>query len=138
MTFPILHRTTVLVLNRHWLAIATVTPVVLDRHLKEDGEARREEMAGLIAAACANIGLPEPQVVVADKHSALEGAPSAWPSARAPAWMRWRLPATLASRALTHAVIRFDKPVQGPVMLGAGRFVGLGLCRPIETSEVEP
>lgn len=111
---------------------ATVTPIVLDRHLKERGTARQEESAGQIAAACRNIGLPEPEAVVVDKHSAIEGAPSAYPSGNAPRWMNWRLPPSLASRQLTHAVIRFAEPIDGPVILGAGRFVGLGLCRPVE------
>jgi CRISPR-associated protein Csb2 len=51
--------------------------------------------------------------------------------------MRWQVPASLASRALTHAVIRFSEPVAGPVILGAGRFVGLGLCRPLDNAEDE-
>lgn len=109
---------------------ATVTPIVLDRHLKEQGEAREDEMKTQIAAACRNIGLPEPSAIVTDKHAALEGVPSAYPSGKSPAWMRWRLPGALSSRQLTHAVIRFSEPVSGPVMLGAGRHVGMGLCRP--------
>lgn len=111
---------------------ATVTPIALDRHLKEKGEARQGEIAVQAAAACRNIGLPEPESVVADKHSAVEGAPSAYPSGSSPAWMRWRLPHSLASRQLTHAVIHFAEPVEGPVLLGAGRFLGLGLCRPLD------
>jgi CRISPR-associated protein Csb2 len=111
---------------------ASVLPIVLDRHLKEKGEARQDETAAQIAAACRNIGLPEPVSIVPDKHSAIEGAPSAYPSGGAPSWMRWRVPATLTSRSLTHAVIRFAKPIAGPVILGAGRFVGLGLCRPLD------
>lgn len=110
---------------------ATVTPIVLDRHLKQEGEARQQEAAAQIAAACRNIGLPEPEAIVVDKHSAIEGAPSAYPSGKAPRWMHWRLPPSLASRQLTHAVIRFAEPIDGPVILGAGRFVGLGLCLPI-------
>ena len=47
--------------------------------------------------------------------------------------MNWRLPPSLASRQLTHAVIRFAEPIDGPVILGAGRFVGLGLCRPLDS-----
>jgi CRISPR-associated protein Csb2 len=82
--------------------------------------------------ACRNISLPEPEAVVIDKHSAIEGVPSAYPSGKSPRWMNWRLPPSLASRQLTHAVIRFAEPVDGPVILGAGRFVGLGLCRPID------
>lgn len=111
---------------------ATVTPIVLDRHLKATGAARQEEIAALIAEACRNIGLPEPEAVFPDKHSAITGAPSAAPSGHAPAWLRWRLPGALASRQLTHAVIRFARPVAGPLILGAGRFVGLGLCRPLD------
>lgn len=111
---------------------ATVTPIVLDRHLKERGGAREDEIAVQIAGACRNIGLPQPETIVADKHSAFEGAPSAYPSGASPAWMRWRLPQSLASRQLTHAVVRFSEPVEGPVILGAGRFLGLGLCRPLD------
>jgi CRISPR-associated protein Csb2 len=111
---------------------ATVTPMALDRYLKEKGGARELEIATQIAGACRNIDLPEPETIIADKHSAVEGAPSAYPSGKSPAWFRWRLPPSLASRWLTHAVIRFAEPVDGPVLLGSGRFVGLGLCRPID------
>lgn len=114
---------------------ATVTPIVLDRHLKKKGEGRQEEIVSQIKAACRNIGLPEPSIVVPDKHSAVEGAPSAWRSGNSPIWMNWRLPASIASRQLTHAVIHFDNSVQGPVLLGAGRFAGLGLCRPFPNRE---
>jgi CRISPR-associated protein Csb2 len=111
---------------------ATLTPIALDRHLKKEDGAREDEIKALIAAACVNIGLPEPSRIAIDKHSALEGAPSAYPSGKAPAWMRWHLPSSLASRLLVHAVIQFPSPVEGPVILGAGRFVGLGLCRPLD------
>jgi CRISPR-associated protein Csb2 len=111
---------------------ATITPIALDRHLKKEGQAREDEIEAQVAGACRNIGLPEPVAVIADKHSALEGVPSAYPSGKSPEWMRWRLPASLASRQLTHAVIRFAAPVAGPVILGAGRYVGVGLCRPID------
>jgi CRISPR-associated protein Csb2 len=111
---------------------ASATPIVLDRHLKETGcERRQAEIEQLVRQACANTGLTEPKRVVAGKHSAIEGAPSGYPSGGAPRWTRWRLPESLASRQLTHAVIEFGEPVRGPVILGAGRFVGLGLCLPL-------
>ncbi len=119
-------------IGRH-SSFATVTPIALDRHLKEIGRAREIEITAQIAAACRNIGLPEPEKIVTDKHSAIEGAPSAHPSANSPSWMRWRLPQSLASRQLIHAVISFPEPVDGPVILGAGRFLGLGLCRPLHS-----
>ena len=31
-----------------------------------------------------------------------------------------------------HADIRFEAPVSGPLLLGAGRYFGLGLCLPVE------
>lgn len=114
---------------------ATVTPIVLDRHLKEKSDARQEEIISQIKSACTNVGLPEPDTVIPDKHSAIEGAPSAQPSGKAPEWTRWMLPSSLNSRFLTHALIRFSAPVDSPVILGAGRFVGLGLCRPIHNAE---
>ncbi len=112
---------------------ATCTPVVLDRHLKAKGNAERTaEVERLLRQACTSIGLPEPARIAAGKHSAVNGAPSAYPSGRAPRWTRWRLPSSLASRQLVHAVLQFDEPVNGPVILGAGRFVGLGLCRALD------
>jgi CRISPR-associated protein Csb2 len=118
------------------MAWATATPIVLDRHLKETvGEARQTEIENLLRRACVNIGLPEPERVAAGKHAAIEGVPSAYPSGCAPSWTGWRLPPSLASRQLIHAVLQFRDPVRGPVMLGAGRFVGLGLCRAFDRAE---
>jgi CRISPR-associated protein Csb2 len=109
---------------------ATCTPILLDRHLKAKGNAERDaEIQTLLCRACSNIGLPKPARISAGKHSAVQGAPSAYPSGRAPRWTGWRLPESLAGRQLTHAVLQFEEPVRGPVILGAGRFVGLGLCR---------
>jgi CRISPR-associated protein Csb2 len=119
--------------SRTW---ASATPIVLDRRLKkQDAAGRAAEMEALVRSACINIDLPEPERIVLGKHSALEGAPPAYPSHGAPAWMGWRLSQSLASRRLTHAVIRFKDPVRGPVLIGAGRFVGLGLCRSLDRAE---
>lgn len=112
---------------------ATCTPIVLDRHLKaKTNAARDEEVCELVAHACVNIGLPMPARVVAGKHSAIAGAPSAYPSGGAPRWTGWRLPKSIGSRQLTHAVIQFDERVRGPLLLGAGRFIGLGMCRALD------
>ncbi len=105
---------------------ASVTPIALDRHPKAEGD-----VEAIIATACDRIGLPKPTRVVAGKHAAIRGAPSARPGAGAPGWVGWRLPAPLTGRRLSHAVIEFAEPVAGPVLLGAGRFVGLGLCLPL-------
>lgn len=109
---------------------ASVTPIVLDRHLKQKSES---EIRGIVAAACERTGLPRPARIQTGKHSAVEGAPSARPSAGAPPWTGWKVPKSLATRSLIHAVIDFGCETSGPVVLGAGRFTGLGLCRRLES-----
>jgi CRISPR-associated protein Csb2 len=108
---------------------STVTPIALDRH--PDPQRADEEAADIIAAACLRIGLPKPSEVRIHKHPAITGAISAWPAGGAPRWTGWARPGPLANRPLTHATLRFKDPVAGPVILGAGRFFGLGLCLPI-------
>ena len=107
---------------------ASVTPIVLDRHLKRYDDDKVRE---LIADSCANAGLPRPDParIQVGKHSAIEGSPPAWQVSGAPAWTRWRIPKALESRLRLHAVIDFGREVAGPVLLGAGRYTGLGLCR---------
>lgn len=107
---------------------ASVTPIVLDRHPKAPGDAE-----AAVATACTRIGLPRPAAVVLAPHAAIVGAPGVQGAARRP-WTRWRLPESLRGRPLTHAVITFAEVVQGPVLLGAGRFCGLGLCLPLEAA----
>lgn len=109
--------------SRVW---ASVTPVFLDRFPRKDDP---EEEAGIVAAACRNIGLPEPVEIQLHKHSAVSGAPSAYFSGRGD----WSLPrdSHFRARPRRHVVLRFDEPVEGPVILGAGRFHGFGLCLPL-------
>jgi CRISPR-associated protein Csb2 len=38
-------------------------------------------------------------------------------------------------RACVHAQIEFAEPVRGPVLVGAGRYLGYGLCLPRELRE---
>ena len=106
----------------------SVTPIVLERYLKRRDDAEARE---LVALACENAGLPRPNPdrIRVGKHSAFSGAPAARPLAGEPSWMRWKMPKWLESRQRVHAVIDFEQKVRGPVLLGAGRFTGLGLCR---------
>ena len=109
---------------------ASVTPMVLDRHLKRHDD---EEIRELVAGACEHVGLPRPNVarIQAGKHAAFAGVPPAQRLAREPPWARWQVPGSFRTRWLTHVVIDFEREVSGPVMLGAGRFTGLGLLRPL-------
>ena len=111
--------------SRLW---ASVTPIVLERHLKRKDDA---EIRELVAQACENTRLPRPKMerIQVGKHSAVEGVPPARPLTGEPPWMRWKTPNSLASRLLIHTIIDFEHEVSGPVLLGAGRFTGLGLCR---------
>lgn len=102
--------------SRTW---ATVTPMVLDRYPKPRPG---KDITAIVANACAAIGLPAPVAIEVHRHSAARGAPSCH---------AWRLDRHLAGRLLAHMVLTFDTPVRGPVILGAGRFRGLGLCLPV-------
>lgn len=101
---------------RFW---ASVTPVVLDRHPKARG--LTEEM--IVAASLRHIGLPEPVEVRLGPVSAYPGAP--------PVHQHRMRSKQTDGRLLRHALIRFDQPVEGPLLIGAGRHYGLGLMRPM-------
>jgi CRISPR-associated protein Csb2 len=107
---------------------ASVTPVLLDR-FPDHGNPLEE--ARLIAAACRNIGLPEPLAVEIHKHSAIKGAPSAYPARGQLSRPDWSFPtdAKFAGRPRRHIVLRFAANIEGPVI--AGRFYGFGLCLPL-------
>jgi len=107
----------------HW---STVTPIVFDRHPKKDDRAGyQREAAAMIATACTRIGLPEPRAVIVTHVSAHLGVP--------PAFVFPRLRRKDGSeRQHTHAILVFDEPVCGPVLIGAGRYRGYGVGRPLD------
>ena len=113
------------------LSWASATTVLLDRFPDYNDSI---EEARLIANACRNIGLPEPSEIEIHKHPAVQGAPSAYPPGGKRSGPDWSFPprTKFASRPRRHVVLRFAAPVQGPVMIGAGRFHGFGLCLPLE------
>lgn len=117
-----------------WCAIsrlwASATPVFLDRF--PDYNDPMEE-ARLIAKACCNIGLPEPIQLEIHKHAAIQGAPSAYPARGNRLIPDWSLHPSVkfANRPRRHVILRFTEPVEGPVIIGAGRFHGFGLCLPL-------
>lgn len=107
--------------SRVW---ASVTPVALDRHY--DGNDRWRRVAEDVKQSCERIGLPRPIEVVLHPVSLVEGAP------HAREFTRMIRKSDGASRNHSHAVLVFDQPVNGPVMIGAGRFRGYGLCLPMD------
>ena len=111
---------------RRW---ATVTPVVLDRH--HDGKTRWDKAAETVKDACERIGLPRPEEVLLHPVSQVIGVPRSSEFAAIMRKQGGRL-------QHLHAVLLFDRLVRGPVVLGAGRFRGYGLCRPDDQREGLP
>lgn len=111
---------------------ASVSPVVLDRHPKVDPVKSRpdyiNEVQGIISESCRRIGLPEPAEIDIDKTSWHLGAPRSKPGPDGFPLMPVRSGGP--NRRQTHVWLRFDQPVLGPVLLGAGRYRGYGLCKP--------
>lgn len=113
---------------RHW---ATVTPIALDQNpgnlldrdpgLAAQAASRAE---GIVARACEHIGLPRPAWVQVMRRSVFDTAPDAQ------RFMPYPRSGPGPKRVCVHAELCFEKAVPGPVLLGAGRYFGLGLCRP--------
>lgn len=104
----------------------TVTPIAFDQHPKsKDKAGYTAELTKMIGVACERIGLPRPREVIPGPVSAHLGTPPAHAFPR-------RRRKDGSERCHTHAIIVFDQLVRGPVVLGAGRYRGYGLCRPIE------
>jgi CRISPR-associated protein Csb2 len=78
----------------------------------------------MVRHACTRIGLPEPTGVRMAAISAHLGAP---PAREFPRLKR----KDGGERRHTHVIVEFEEPVVGPVLLGAGRYRGYGLCRPL-------
>lgn len=115
--------------SRRW---ATVTAIALGRNPGKldardpDVVARAEmEAEATIVADCERIGLPRPEAVWIHRRSLLQGAPAAR------RFMPFPRQGSGPRRVCVHAEVLFGAPVHGPVILGAGRFFGLGLCAPL-------
>lgn len=106
--------------SRRW---GTVTPIALDRHAK--AKSSSDEIAESIAVGCERIGLPRPADVIPTGVSLFEGVPVAREMPRIA-----RKGGTGLIRHV-HAVITFEDAIEGPVLIGAGRYRGYGFCRPL-------
>jgi len=105
---------------------ATVTPVAFDRHPKaKDKAAYQRQCADMIANGCEAIGLPRPRKVAVTAVSAHLGVPPAFA-------FRRLMRKDGSERRHTHAILAFDQPVRGPVIIAAGRYRGYGFCRPLD------
>jgi len=111
--------------GRDW---ATVTPIALDRHSAARSKgAYREECLSIISDSVRAV-LSDSGVAVAVELTDISpfyGAPSPVEFPRLK-----RKDGT--PRRQVHAVIHFSRPVIGPLLIGAGRYRGYGLCRPFQ------
>lgn len=93
----------------------TVTPIVLPG--RDDRRSRKSE--ALVLKALAQAGYATPVVEVAlQREPVFPGQEMA---------SGYRVPAYLKPFPRTHAVITFVEPVPGPIALGSGRHIGLGV-----------
>ena len=115
---------------------ASVTPVALPTH---PGDLRRGSPAArakawaraeeAVAKSCEHVGLPRPVGMRVSMVSHLVGAR---PSRDYPVFRQGRGARGGVVRRLVHATVEFAEPVRGPLVLGSGRFLGLGLMRPAD------
>ena len=110
----------------------SATPIALDRHpgnlrsnVERTAYRAAAEAESSIAEACERIGLPRPVNVSISLAPLLDGAQHV--RQHAP----WPPQAGRARRARVHAEIEFSEKVGGPVLIGSGRYFGLGLCVPV-------
>jgi CRISPR-associated protein Csb2 len=110
----------------------TATPIALDKNpgnlrSNQQGAAHKAsiEAQRSIADACERIGLPRPISVEVSSAPLLPGAQ------HVRSFLPWPSRPGRTARVRVHADILFAEPVRGPVLLGAGRYFGLGLCLPL-------
>jgi len=108
---------------RKW---ASVTPIALDRHF--EGREKWDKAAESVKDACERIGLPRPRSVLLHPVSLIEGVP------HAREFPRLTRKSDGGRIHHSHAVLVFDEPVAGPILIGAGRYRGYGLFRPLRES----
>jgi CRISPR-associated protein Csb2 len=112
---------------------ATATPIALDRNpgdLHDQDPARRraayEAACATVIDATVRIGLPPPIEVDVLRSCVLPG------TAKPRLYPRYPSHRDRTQRVLVHARLGFRETVRGPILIGAGRYHGLGLCLPVD------
>lgn len=97
---------------------ASVTPILLDRFPK-----KHLSVEDILSVACERAGVPRPLEIEHSPFSEIHGV--------APV-SEFRLLRSKDDKPRwgVHAKFRFKDLVRGPILLGAGRFLGLGLLKP--------
>lgn len=114
----------------------SVTPIALDR-VPRHWQRRRKvedpsvyaEAGEVIAGSCVALGLPSPVAVTVRFDSTATGVP---PVQRFPLY---ESSPGGPRRVSVHAEVTFAEPVEGPLVVGAGRYHGAGLLLPLRKDE---
>lgn len=99
--------------GKHWVS---ATPMVLDRY------PRRGDIETEVRHSCLIAGLPAPAQIEISTHPMITGGVLMLPR---------DLPATAKGRLFRHVALTFDTDVAGPMLIGAGRYLGTGLFVPV-------
>lgn len=107
--------------SRVW---ASVTPVVLHHYPKKN---RDNDVVEIVGEAFMSAGLPRPVKIAAQPVSYFRGSGHAM---EMPVFSEG---GESLCRYQTHVLVEFERPVEGPILVGRGRFRGYGLLRPVES-----
>jgi CRISPR-associated protein Csb2 len=102
--------------SHRWVS---ATPIVLDRFPR-----RPEQIEDEVRYCLRTVGLPEPVQVRISPQPLLRGAARLRPA---------DLPRQARGRLFRHIAVTFDRRVSGPVLVGAGRYLGVGLLAPVRS-----
>ncbi len=115
--------------SRAW---ATVTPIALDRNpgdLHATSQSKRAaafaEAEACVATAIERIGLPRPRIIEVLRSCVLSG------TAKPRSYRPFPADPSKPKRVLVHASVEFEHKVRGPLLVGAGRYQGMGLFLPL-------
>lgn len=118
---------------------SSVTPVALDRYPKVGRNPSYDELNAaitpIVTRTCEQAGLPEPIEIAASPTSVWSAVPPVAAGGRRHAGQQPIPQYTVGGQAgrgrfTTHLTIQFAAPVEGPLVLGAGRYFGYGLLLP--------
>ena len=109
--------------SKRW---ATVTPMAFNRHPKGRGDDAFDEIETMVLQACEHVGLP--RGIIRSVHIMPVSAHQGSPSNRGFPCLQRKSGGNIHH---SHVAITFTDEVRGPLMLGAGRYRGYGLFRPL-------
>ena len=95
----------------------------------KDRRAWTEEGRDVGPDSCERQGLPRPKFIDIDKNSWHRGVPRAIPGQSGFPLMPVK--SGRSSRQQVHVWLQFEQPIEGPLILGAGRYRGYGFLKPV-------